>query len=182
MNESHNKMANEDEIFNRLSDVETETQSIKSTIEHHSKLLEDYGSTQRQHSGKLDAIIEAVTRQSARAEANPKTDWLKVVPVLITTIAALVSMFAIILGGLVYLIIVLTSKDAEINRQLINNQAVIMKERREYNELKHRYNDREIQLLRKRVHGLETKNSGLRFNRLTRSDLLIRLSRSGDRW
>ncbi len=166
------EMANEQEIYDRLSDVENETQSIKSTIEHHGRLLEDYGNVQKIHGSKLDSIITAVTAQTAKAEANPKTDWLKVVPVLITTVAALVSMFAIVMGGLVYLIIILTSKDAELNKTVIQKNYEIGKIREENR-------NRELEQLKKRVNEIETRQRRPVFYSRSRSYNSIYVPRSG---
>lgn len=165
-------MTEQADIFNRLSQVETETQSIKTTIEHHGNLLETYGIRQQEHGTKLDDIITAVTRQAAKAEANPRTDWLKVAPVLITTAAALVSMFAIIMGGLVYLIILLTSKDAELNK-------VVIQKNYEIEMLRNEHTNRQLEQLRKRVQDFEIGQRRTLFYSESRRHNTIYLPRSG---
>lgn len=161
-NEDISKMTNDEkeQWKKRVVHTEREVHSIKSTIEQHSDILEN-------HSSKLDAIIEAVTK----AEAIPKTDHLKVVAAACAMIAAL----GVILGGLGYFITLISSKDARVNE-------VLLMKNYEISQIRDKYANEQIMMLQKRVYDLETRQSRLRFYNQPRSNNTVYLSRSWNRW
>ncbi len=102
----------ETDFTTRIIETETEVLAIKQSVERHGVILNDHG-------GKLDAIMQAVTRQ----ESKQSIDVYK----LVGACAQVVMVVVAILSGITWLITTLNSKTSEINRVKIEKNHEINK-------------------------------------------------------